>query len=104
MRQYVIWAIVLLLQNASFTFVSRARNSASYTLHATAAMCSNSIYFIQMFISLDVLMRIIREGTWLQRVGVVIFYTTFTVIGSVGMHYIGKNYIETKKERQVGAR
>ena len=43
MSPYVYWGAFLLLQNASFTFVSRARNSASYLLHATAAVCSNGV-------------------------------------------------------------
>lgn len=102
MNQYLLWGAFLLLQNASFTFVSRARNSASYTLHAIAAMCSNGVWFAAQFVSLGIIIELLKNGTWPQRLGAGAFYTFFTVTGSVTMHYIGKNYIE-KGNRKVGA-
>ena len=100
--QYAMWAGFLLLQNASFTFVSRARNSASYALHATAAMCSNGVWFAAQFVSLGIIIELIKSGTWAQRLGAGAFYTFFTVTGSVAMHWFGKNFIE-KGKRKVGA-
>ena len=96
------WALFLLLQNASFTFVSRARNSGSYAMHAVAAICSNGIWIMAQFVSLDVILHAIRSGSWSERAFVVTFYTTFTVAGSVAMHWIGKTFIERGK-RKVGA-
>jgi hypothetical protein len=102
MSPYIYWGAFLLLQNASFTFVSRARNSASYMLHATAAVCSNGVWFAAQFVSLGIIIDLIKSGTWAQRFGAGLFYTVFTVAGSVGMHWFGKNYIE-KGKRKVGA-
>lgn len=102
MSRYVAWAIFLLLQNASFTFVSRARNSGSYALHAIAAVASNGVWIASQFVSLGIIIDAIRNGSWTDRVGVGLFYTTFTVAGSVLMHWIGVNYIERGK-RKVGA-
>jgi len=100
--QYALWAGFLLLQNASFTFVSRARNSGSYLLHAGAAVCSNGVWFAAQFVSLGIIIEAMKTGTWAERVFAGVFYTTFTVMGSVAMHYIGVNYIE-KGKRKVGA-
>lgn len=102
MRQYVLWAVFLLLQNASFTFVSRARNSGSYSLHAAAAVCSNGVWIAAQFVSLALIIDVIKTGTLSEKVFIGIFYTTFTVAGSVAMHWFGKNYIE-KGKRKVGA-
>jgi hypothetical protein len=100
--RYVIWALFLLLQNASFTFVSRARNSGSYSLHAVAAVLSNGIFIGAQFISVGVIIDLIKHGTWPEKVAVAAFYTTFTVAGSVLMHWVGVRFIETGK-RKVGA-
>lgn len=102
MSQYALWAGFLLLQNAAFTFVSRARNSGSYTLHAAAALCSNGVWFAAQFVSLGIIIELIKSGTWTQKVGAAAFYTAFTVAGSVAMHWVGVNYIE-KGKRKVGA-
>jgi hypothetical protein len=48
------------------------------------------------------MVKILREGAWWEAVGVVVFYTTFTMIGSVSMHWISMNYLE-KGRRRVGA-
>ena len=37
---WVLWAVMLLIQNATFTWVSRARNSKSLGYHAVAAVFS----------------------------------------------------------------
>jgi hypothetical protein len=100
--KYAAWAVFLILQNASFTFVSRARNSGSYALHAVAAVASNGVWIASQFVSLGIIIDAIRNGSWPQAVGIGAFYTTFTVVGSVLMHYIGVTYIE-KGKRKVGA-
>jgi hypothetical protein len=42
---YVLLFFVTILQNASFTLVSRARNSKSLLFHAIASVFSNGIWF-----------------------------------------------------------
>lgn len=96
------WASFLLIQNASFTFVSRARNSGSYALHAIAAVCSNGIWMAAQFVSLGLIIDVIKSGSWGDRLFVGAFYTVFTVAGSVFMHWFGVNFIE-KGKRKVGA-
>lgn len=99
---YLAWGVFLLLQNAAFTFVSRARNSGSYALHAIAALVSNGVFIAAQFVTFGILLDAIKSGSWLVRFGVGAFYTVFTVAGSVAMHWIGINYIE-KGKRKVGA-
>jgi hypothetical protein len=99
---WVLWAFFLIIQNAAFTFVSRARNSGSYALHAIAAVCSNGVWIIAQFVSLKVIIDAITSGSWGERIWVVVFYTACTVVGSISMHWISVNYIE-KGKRKVGA-
>lgn len=70
--------------------------------HAIAAVASNGVWIVSQFVSLDVILHAIRSGSWSERIFVVLFYTTFTVAGSVLMHWVGKTYIE-KGKRRVGA-
>lgn len=99
---YTAWALFLILQNAAFTFVSRARNSGSYTLHAIAAVASNGMWIASQFVSLNILLDAIHRGSWPHALAIGMFYTTFTVSGSVLMHWVGVTYIE-KGKRKVGA-
>lgn len=101
MFSWVIWALILLSQNASFTLVSRARNSGSLGFHALAAIGSNGIWFIALGIAVDKLAIAKQADSLSLFIGTALFYTIFTVIGSVGMHYISMNYLE-KGKRKVG--
>ncbi len=82
---YVLLFLVTILQNASFTLVSRARNSKSLWFHAIASVFSNGIWFV-------VVRQVTKEdpNTWL--LGIV--YVAGTVTGSVIMHYLSMKYIE----------
>lgn len=82
---YILLFFVTILQNASFTLVSRARNSNSILFHGLASIASNGIWFI-----------VVRQVTQdkLNPVILGITYTAAAVIGSIGMHYISMNYLE----------
>jgi hypothetical protein len=83
---------LVVCQNASFTLVSRARNSSSIYYHAIAAVGSNGIWllvFRKMVMSID--------STVLM-----LTYLVASVIGSVLMHYISMRWIE-KGKRKVGS-
>lgn len=100
--QLTAWGAFLLIQNASFTFVSRARNSGSYGLHTVAAIVSNGVWFGQNIIGLALILDVLYHGSRWQQVEVGAFYTVCTVTGSVLMHWVGRTFIE-KGNRKVGA-
>jgi hypothetical protein len=85
----------------AFTFVSRARNSGSYALHAVAAVASNGVW-INQIVSLDLILGVLHTGRVAPALPLLALYCACTVTGSVGMHWIGKTYIE-KGRRKVGA-
>lgn len=99
----VIWALVLLVQNASFTLVSRARNSGSLWFHGIASTLSNGIWFISQFFVVSTIFNVAKTGDWLTGIGYGLWYVLWTVIGSVTMHYVSMKYLETGK-RAVGAK
>jgi hypothetical protein len=99
---WVLWALFLLAQNASFTWVSRARNSGSYTYHAAAAVASNAIWFAQMLFAVNVLTTILTTRSVLFTAAGVLFYTFWTVVGSVATHWFLKTHVERGRLR-VGA-
>lgn len=103
MTGWLLWALMLLVQNASFTWVSRARNSKSVAYHATAAVASNGVWFLNLGLAVDKLAEARRAESWLLLVGTAAFYTTFTVLGSVWMHHFLMTRVE-RGARAVGGR
>jgi predicted permease len=83
---------VTVLQNASFTLVSRARNSGSVGFHAAAAVASNGVWLL-----------VIRQVvTNLDSLSMMLAYLAGSVTGSVLMHVVSMRWLETGK-RKVGA-
>lgn len=78
---------LVILQNASFTLVSRARNSNSLLYHTIASVLSNGIWLLvirQVVMNLD---------NWI----LMLTYLIGAVIGSISMHYVAMKYFEKKK-------
>lgn len=99
---WIYWGLLLIAQNASFTWVSRARNSGSIGYHALASICSNGIWIIGQLVMLDLFITAKNNGSTMELAAVCLFYTVFTVTGSVWMHHVLMKYVEVGK-RKVGA-
>lgn len=99
---WLLWGALLLAQNASFTWVSRARNSGSLRYHAVASVFSNGVWFASMFFVVDILARVRESGSLALMLGAFAFYTACTVAGSVGMHHVLMRHVE-RGARRVGA-
>jgi hypothetical protein len=65
---WLIWAVLLVLQQASQTWTMRVRNSDNLRENAVASVCSNGVWIVSILI-------------------VAPFYVCFTVLGSVWMHW-----------------
>ena len=79
--------VLVILQNASFTLVSRARNSKSILYHTIASVLSNAIWL------LVIRQVVINFNNWV----LMATYLVGAVIGSVSMHYIAMKYFEKTK-------
>jgi multidrug transporter EmrE-like cation transporter len=88
---YVLLFFATILQNLSFTVVSRARNSDNIMFHALAAIASNGLWFI-------VANSVIAKP---NSVPLGITYVVGTVSGSILGHYVSMNFLEKwfKKKR-----
>lgn len=82
---------ITVLQNASFTLVSRARNSGSLGFHAAAAVLSNGVYLL-------VLRQVVQH---LDSTTLMAAYLAGSVVGSVAMHWLSMRFIE-RGARAVG--
>lgn len=83
---WLLWGIVLLLQNASFTWVSLARMSESLIYHASGALCSNGIWFISQIVVVSKVSEAIASNDWWLLMGTGLFYMSLTATGSVLAH------------------
>lgn len=78
--------LLVILQNASFTLVSRARNSSSIVFHGLSSVLSNGIWLL-----------VIRKLTQsFDNTELMVAYLVGSVIGSLGMHYISMHHIEKR--------
>ena len=79
--------VLVILQNASFTLVSRARNSNSILYHTIASVLSNGIWL------LVIRQVVLNFNNWV----LMATYLLGAVIGSISMHYIAMKYFEKTK-------
>lgn len=78
---------LVVLQNASFTLVSRARNSNSLVYHTIASVLSNGIWLL-----------VIRQVVLnFDRIDLMVTYLVGSVVGSITMHYVAMRFFEKKK-------
>jgi len=94
---WVVWGLLLVVQNAAFTLVSRARNSSSLTYHAWAAVFSNGVWFVSQVILVDNIFRVLKDGDWWAAVQVGVFYTVCTMVGSLLMHWFAMRRLERRE-------
>jgi hypothetical protein len=86
-RHMLIVTALLIMQNASFTIVSRARQSSNLKLHAFAAIGSNGFF---IFI-------IATVAAHYDDLPLKLWYIVCTVVGSVHAHHISLHKIEKAK-------
>lgn len=85
---WALWGAILLWQNYAFTEVSRARSSASLKRHIKAALQSNGVWFVQQLFVYTAFLKILTGGYGPGRaVAAALFYTTFTMAGSIYAHW-----------------
>lgn len=85
---WVLWAFLLILQNFAFTFVSRARSSGSLKRHVVAAFFSNGVWFVSQVIIFTTIFAMIKGDYGIAKsIFAGIYYTIFTITGSVLAHY-----------------
>lgn len=102
MEFYILWAVLLVLQNAAFTWVSRARNSGSDLYHGVAAVFSNGIWLFATFFTFEkVFFPAETTGFTLEVAGACVLYIATTVSGSVFMGKFLRRFVESGK-RKVG--
>lgn len=77
-----------ILQNASFTLVSRARNSNSLLYHTIVSVLSNGIWLL-------VIRNVVNN---FDNYTLMITYLVGSVIGSISMHYVAMKYFEKPKK------
>ncbi len=85
---WLTWAIFLVWQNYAFTYVSRARNSASLKSHCLAALQSNGVWFLQTLFVFGAFKSILDgKFGYGMTAAAVLYYTAFTMVGSIWAHY-----------------
>lgn len=74
------------LQNASFTLISRARNGSNIAFHAVAAVISSVVWLV-------VIRQVVQH---LDSTSLLATYVVGSVTGSVAMHWASMRFIERR--------
>ena len=82
---------LVVLQNASFTLVSRARNSSSLMYHTIASVLSNGVWLL-------VIRKVVQN---FDSIDMMLTYLVGSVVGSVLMHYVSMKYFEKKRSKKT---
>lgn len=99
---YLICGVLLILQQASHTATSRARNTKGARgiwYNAIASVFSNGVWFSSQFFIVNVLIE--AKGDHLRFALTLAFYVVFAVSGSVGAHWWLMKF-ESKRGLQHG--
>lgn len=90
---WLLWALMLMAQNACGTWTSRARNSSSIKYHAIASFFNNGVYFANLAVGVN---KLTADGSFWNVAGILAFYATFTMIGSITSHWLLMHHVEKK--------
>ncbi len=85
---WIFWAMILMAQNASFTWVSRARASSSIVYHGIGSVFSNGVWFVSQVVVVTKITDAFSAGDTPLLIFTGLFYVCFTAIGSVAAHKI----------------
>lgn len=99
MSEWLIWGVLLFLQNAAHTATSRSRNSKSVTYTAIASVFSNGIWFASQFYIVNKLIEV--KADHVAFCITLLFYILLTAFGSVASHWYLLRY-ETKRGIERG--
>lgn len=84
MTEWLIWGILLFLQNAAHTATSRSRNTKNLWYTGIASIFSNGIWFASQFYIVNVLIAV--KDNPHAFITTLIFYIVLTAAGSVASH------------------
>ncbi len=85
MGEWAIWGALLVLQNASHTASSRAKNSRSLWYSAATGVFSNGVWFASQFFIVNMLVG--AKDDPVRLIGVSAYYVALTVAGTVLSHW-----------------
>jgi Na+-driven multidrug efflux pump len=100
MTRWIIWGIIMFLNNGFSTLVSRARNTPDKRYHGICAALNHATWFVTSVMLIWVAVDI--KTLDLPALYAGLYYTACSTAGSVIMHYVSINYLE-KGMRRVGA-
>lgn len=85
MNEWLIWGVLLFLQNAAHTATSRSRNTKSLWYSAVASLFSNGIWFASQFYIVNHLLAVKdKPAQFAITLG---FYIALTAAGSVASQF-----------------
>lgn len=100
--EWVYWAVILYIQQFTFLFSGRAKNSGNLKYSAIAGLFSHSSWFVANIYFVSSILAYRDSPLWVKAL-VCLFYVTFTISGTVSAQWIALKHLE-KGTMQVGAK
>lgn len=80
---WVVWAVLLILQNMAHTVTQRAKNQDKLVYTTVASVFSNGIWILSNVMMVGQIVDFTGSSNWKKGMFVVGFYVLFTTIGTV---------------------
>lgn len=94
--EWLLWGVLIAIQNAMFTWTSRARNSDKILQHAIAIPIAQCVYFLCSLFALDNGIKVVREGNYAAGAAQLLLYMFCTSVGSLSSHWIALRHKKLK--------
>lgn len=95
-----LWALLIMVQDAAATLLTRATTSNSPLFHAVTSAIYNSIWFASLFILVGPIYHQVNSLDRGVEIGAI--YVVANLIGGVPMHFISMRWLE-KGKRRIGS-
>jgi hypothetical protein len=92
--KWIVWILLLLLNNGCNTAIARARTSKSLKYHTWVACVAAIGWIGNQLILVNILVEVWAKRDIPLFLWTCLFFTTFTVIGSVAAHYALMKWVE----------
>ena len=101
-HEWIIWAIILFLQQATYLFSGRAKASGSLVYSGIAGLFSHSTWFFANLYFVQSIFQF-KDSPWHVKAAVCAFYVTFTLSGTLTSQWAALRWVERGKMK-VGER
>src|SRR3990172_4656928 len=96
MLEWTIWGLLLIAQSATGVLTTRAKNTTDLWYSGITALLNYATFVVNLYIGTNILVEAKVSGNVWLAVGACVFYTDFSTLGAILMHWAAITHIERR--------